>query len=391
MFAWPMRPNWESPVRVTYRFDTEVIVSRDGAEQRIAKRYEPRLSIEFETLESASRFGSATAHLHLRQNEEAICPLWHLASRIGMSVSSGASAIAFASAPNWAQAGAVLVLQEGDAAEAVQVSSVAGDTVNLASPLAGSWGPAAFVTEGVPGYLTEKVKQELVLDRTGGVEMEFDATPGGYPARGEGTSGDTLAGLEILPLEINWGDRRENQNLVIRETVDFGFGRIKHHAPVAFPTVTREASVLGETEKLEALEQFFLRHRGRQREFYCRSYQRDFEPVSGVTALGSSLRVKGTWAYDLLNGNTVHRAVCLSTRAGKLYRQIDSVSLDGENTLIVVGEPWGDSHNLNQILGASMLNVSRFASDALTVDWRTGKVGSAKLSIQTLEDLTVPA
>lgn len=387
MFVWPMKPNWGKPVRQTFRFKTEVITSEDGKEQRIAERFEPRVELEFESLEKPSSFSSASTALFLHQNEKTVCPVWQDASRLQQNLSAGATFVNLAARPSWAVPGAYFVLHDWTVAEAVLVQSVSGNRVNFASATTRAWPSYASITHGMPGYVDDKVKQVLSLDRVGSFDMEFHAAPGEYPLIDEGSPSEMFNGLEVLTTKVDWGQRRRVENAVTRETIDYGFGRIKHFSPVAFPTIVREAKVQGRADKVREAAQFFLRHRGRQREFYAPSWQRDLEPVTGVTAAGASLRVKGPWAHQMLPGSTVHKAIALNTRSGPIYRKVQSVSLVGDDSLIIVADPWGDSHSLSNLLGASMLNVSRFASDALTVEWKTGDVGSVKLSVQSLEDL----
>lgn len=387
MFVWPMKPNWGKPVRQTFRFKTKIITSEDGKEQRIAERFEPRIELEFESLEKPSSFSSASAALFLHQNEKTICPVWQDASRLGLSLAAGATFVNLAQRPAWAVPGAYFVFHDWTLAEAVLIQSVSGNRVNFASATTKAWPLYASITHGLPGYVDDKVKQVLSLDRVGSFDMEFDAAPGEYPVIDEGSAGLMFNGLEVFTTKVDWGRRRRVENAVTRETVDYGFGRIKHFSPVAFPTIVREAQAQGRADRVVEAAQFFLRHKGRQKEFYAPSWQRDLEPMTGITSAGASLRVRGPWAFDLLSGSTVHKAIALNTRAGPIYRKVQSVSRDGENSIIVVSDPWGVSHSLSNLLGVSMLNVSRFASDALTVEWKTGKVGSVKLSIQSLEDL----
>lgn len=387
MFTWPYPPNWDDTFKATYRFKTEVISSFKGKEQRIAQRFEPRVEFEFDAVALPREFGAVQRDLHLRQNEEIVMPFWARAVRTTAQINSGTTTLIAPVAKPWMVPGALMCFAHGRAAESIRITSVSGTSVTLESGVTRDWPVRTLLCEGFPGYLSDRIKQRFRTSRVGELGVTFDATPGATPAPGLSGAQTLLDGLDVFDFPINWADMPTFDHEVIRETVDFGYGVFDHQQPVPFPFTVRETRVNRfNAEDLLRLEQFFRRCRGSQREFYASSGIEDLTAANQLAAGSATLVVEGTATAAYLQNNTVNRAVHVRTRFGDLYRQISGVAVSGQNTAITLRTTWGTTISQADIRRVSILNVVRFASDDMTIEWTTPEVGNAKVSLQTLED-----
>lgn len=387
MYTWPYPPNWGETFKATYRFKTEVISSFGGKEQRIAGRFEPRVELEFDGIALPREFQAVQRTLHERQNEEIVMPFWARYVRTTSQINSGSVSFDVPEVKPWMVAGAHMCFTHGREAESVKIASSSGTTITLESGVTKDWPVRTKLCEGFPGHLDDRLRQTLRTDRVGELTIGFQATPGATPAPGLSGAQLTLDSLDIFDFPINWGDTPRFDHEVFRETVDYGYGVYEHQKPIPFPTATREMRVHRfSSEELLRLEQFFRRCRGSQKEFYATSQIEDFTASGQLSSGSTDLILSGVDAASYLQNNVINRAVHVRTRYGNLYRQITGVVASGSETIVTLRNPWTTTIALADIKRVSVLNVVRFASDAMTIEWTTPEVGNAKISLQTLED-----
>lgn len=74
-----------------------------------------------------------------------------------------------------------------------------------------------------------------------------------------------------------------------------------------------------------------------------------------------------------------------------LYRYITGISTDGTNSTITFDSSFTFDVDLEAVVGLYWLNVCRFATDTMTVQWITDEVAQTVFQITTLEALPAEA
>ena len=436
MFVWAHPPNWSQGFEVTLRFLTDILQSRRGREQRIARRFEPRITVEFRSLAKRSNFTQVQRELFLELRNEIVMPFWP--DRRYLSASASGTTVQVTEARPWMKAGALLCICQDGQGEAKTIASRSGTTITLETALDGSWDAGASVLEGLPGRMDQKTTQRGHTSEVNEVTVAFEVTPGKEPVKRDGmwflesgawdASGKwvdsepfdgvwflqygewnsdgvwedsqsypgedvfqqqkTLDGLEVFTFPANWAaaPRIEVED-VGRTVIDYEEGAQEVFHPFDFPTVLRRVQLLRNGfDAVREVEDFFRRHRGRQRAFYFPNVQRDLRATSGITSGAKTLAVEGSEVADYLNGNTVHRALALKTPDGWLYNQIESAVAGSGTTILTMRDNWTETVSLSAIGRIAFLNVSNFASDAFSMEWRSDNVATTVVTLSTLED-----
>lgn len=385
MFVWPHPPNWSSSFEVTLRFLTDINVSRNGKQQRIAQRFEPRMAFEFTSLAKKANFMAVQRELFQELRNEIVMPFWP--DRRFLAASASGATVSVTEARPWMQAGATLCIVKDGRGEAATIASRTGTTITLTAALTGSWEAGSSVLEGFKGRMDQKTTQRGYTDEVNAVSVAFEVTPGSEPDYDAGAPVTTFDGLEVFDFPVNWSaaPRVEIEDPRIMLDYNYGVNRVYH--PFDFPTVIRRFQLLRNGfDAAREVENFFRRHRGRQREFYIPNLQRDLRAAAGIVSGANTLTVEGAEVAAYLNGNTIHRAVAVKTPSGWRYNQIESAVAGAGTTIITMRNNWTETVSVGSLGRIGFLNVVNFASDAFSLEWVSDNVATTVVTISTLED-----
>lgn len=332
---WTIPPNWERPVteEVTYR--TEVIRSRDGTEQRIAQRINPRYSFNF---------GIRVTHDDAATLERA------LAKRQAFNY-------------GFQHPRSVVLSDRGHP------------------------GAAGFI-----GRLEGEVSVTARTDRVMDMDVRMTVNPGVY-------GGDYLVGYthppadtfhndrEVLTLRPNWAEPVRVNFGQLTEILDRQRGVTDFNAPERFTHRIIQIGILIRSEAQEnRLRGLFERVRGQQGEFYVVDpLSAQFMPVVAVTAGTTILTIPGRMFADRFASEAIYRNIAFRTASGMLYRKIASVSIVSGNSRITLTSSLPEIA-VKDLIGIHWMLKARFATDALVFSWETDITARVTLNIRALED-----
>lgn len=387
MYVFAQAPDWKQSFEAVIRYQTQILYSRSGKEQRIAKRFEPRVGFEFQVLARRDRFIHLQREVYQNLRSQIVCPFWPDRRELSIPAGTGLTTVQVSESRPWMKIGALLVLSHDGQGEAHVISAVSGTTITLETALSSSWSVGTAVVEGFKGYLDADFSQRAYTDELSAFDIQFQVEPGSSPVYETGVVGTTFDGLEVFEVPVNWANALQTEVKDPRSIVDYGYGVREVFHPQNFLTLTKRFSMLEDTfETVKAIEDFFRRQRGQQKEFYFPNPQRDLKAVSGLNIGQQTLTVEGSEFAEYFTDETVHRAIAVNTASGPIYNQIENAVASGGNTVLYVRNAWTATVSLAELGRISILNVTRFASDALTVEWKTSSVATVRGAFQSLED-----
>jgi hypothetical protein len=98
--------------------------------------------------------------------------------------------------------------------------------------------------------------------------------------------------------------------------------------------------------------------------------------------------VRGSGVGNSYLQSTVEKAVAIKLFDGSwLYKEVTDLEPDDQTTIITFDDAFTLDVALGDVVGLYWLNVCRFATDAMTVQWITNEVAQTVLQIKTLEAL----
>lgn len=387
MYVFAQPPNWKQSFEAVLRFQTNILYSRSGKEQRIAKRFEPRIGFEFQVLAKRDRFIHLQREVYQNLQSQIVCPFWPDRQELAIPAGIGATSVGVSEVRPWMKVGSLLVVAQHGQGEAHVISGVSGTTVVLETALSSSWAVGSSVVEGFKGLLDPDFSQRGYTDELSALDVQFQVEPGTAPVHDTGVVGTVFDGLEVFEVPVNWANALQTEVKDPRSIVDFGYGVREVFRPQEFLTLTKRFSMLEDDfASIRGIEDFFRRQRGQQKEFYFPNPQRDLRAVSGLNIGQQTITVEGSEFAEFFTDETVHRAISINTPSGPIYNQIENAVASGGNTVLYVRNAWTATVSLADVGRISILNVTRFASDALTVEWKTNSVATVRGAIQSLED-----
>lgn len=392
--AWPFAVNWKRPFKVNYQFETEILTSHSGKEQRRSVLQEPRKSLEFSLVIRDSLHFENFRRLMMKTHTDLwILPEVTRRATLSSGIAEGGQSFTLATVPTWVQVNAIVVLQQSGQSELHTIDTVVGNTITIKSPVVNDWATGAILSPGLSCHIQAQVNTRVHTDSVGEVTLQADVLPGSEPIPFVGTAGLTLKGREVFLKKPNWarGIQRSDQHTY--ETVDFGAGRVAHYAPVDFATIVQQMDYVNkDSTQAGELIDFFHRMRGRRGEFYMSNRDRDMTLVEPITLGATVLRMKDQELFTYYNEEPTRAAILIQLKnqtvlAHTVTGMVQVNDGNGSDTLVTLGEPVDQVVALDDVDRISWLMVWRLGSDSLTMEWLTDQVAQTRLSMQSLEDL----
>jgi len=332
---WTIPANWERGVTEEVSYRTEVITSRDGTEQRIAQRVNPRYVFRFGVRVGPRRAAELERLLVRRQ-------AWNY---------------------RFPHPRASVLLDRGHPGAAGFSGRFDGEPVVTA-------------------------RTDRVLDLEVAVKVNPGVYVGDYLTSYEYPEGlEYHDGLEVLTLEPNWADPVRITFGQKSEMFDLQRGVTGFNTPERFTNRTIQCGYMLRNEEQEnILRGLFARMRGQQGEFYVADpLSAQIVLTSGISAGAASITIPGPEFYRRFHTEEIYRNIAIQTRTGFLYCRISSITLVGGNSRVSLTDTLPEIP-LSDIIGVRWLLKMRFAADTLVFDWDTAAVGRITLTLRALED-----
>jgi len=376
--CWPFRINWDQNVTETVEFRTEIITTRSGREQRRALRAKPRWRYDFSGWEKGDNYRKLNNLLRKSGGQ-----LWAVAhpadwTALVAEAAAGDNTVAVAELPEWAQDGVCAILEWGrNQRELVRMREFASPgTITIDAVLVNTIPAGAKLRRAMYGVIGAPFTQNVRTTDVSDYSLTFNANPDGFYAMPEGTPYPTYDGYEVFAERPNYDKAIQFDFDPQYEQIDYGFGRVETFTPKNTSIDTRRMSFLGKTKaEAQALVKFFIRQKGQRGEFLIPTWSNDLKPSSiGVNTL--------TFTDDtakLLTNGPLYEYVFFKLANGNYI--VNKITGAGGSTVSLLD----DMSFPSQPVFVSLMSRSRFATDSLAVDWRTGTVAEIVFTFRAVE------
>lgn len=387
-----LRPNWASPYVERFSFMTEIIASDSGREQRRALRDVARHSIEYDVQASRDQM-RARRQQAVRQSDPIIFADEVRSVFTTAATLADATTVSVDSAPAWLPLAEHLVFESAATKERVvlPVVAVAGTTVTLGDVTGRAWPAGTEVYLGMPGRLSPSLTTVFRTNNvsTGQVEMMVDP---GKEVQPVGTAPLIFDGREVLLHRPNWATPLEFDVSDPIIYVDPGMGvRAAFRRQTWVQDGRRAQHVVRSDADLNQTLGAFLRGRGRQGDFYQPTLTEDLPLMATVNAGSVFWRTPGHDVHDAYAASGVHKAFAVYLTNGDihLFRVVEMTKSGTTEpyTLIQVAEAAPIAFLPSAVAMICWMPVVRFASDEISVRWRTNRIAEITMNTLTLEDL----
>jgi hypothetical protein len=385
-----VKPNWASGVRETFEFLTTVFTTQNGNEQRSAERRHARRSLTFQSMLHGDDLADFRAYLHQRRHYLGYMPEpVQVLGLVNTLAPMGATSLILTGTPSADPDTKRIVITGFGRRTFATVTSHASGVLTLTEPLEAAVQPGDEVRLCIPGRLPSNMNLNYETDTIAVCQITFNQEPGEANHNYATDIFETFLGREVFNEQPNWAAAPNVEIISDYETSDYRRGVIKTFSPISFLSKITQFTFLGrDTVKMNRLIDFFNRHLGRCEEFWCPSWTSDLELVAPITSGSSTMVVRGSGVGNSYLQSTVEKAVAIKLFDGSwLYKEVTDLEPDDQTTIITFDDAFTLDVALGDVVGLYWLNVCRFATDAMTVQWITNEVAQTVLQIKTLEAL----
>jgi len=276
--AAPFWPNFAQSMEMEFEFDTRINVSRDGTEQRVGWLPFPKTAVSFG---SWARMGKLAALFDLRQTPNAplIVPYFYKSVMLSAAADVGDTLLSLTGAvPAWLDDDVRLILHGPDADEGVVVDFTGPSNATLVTGLLRAWPAGSRAYLARQAFRHDSNTFQIVSRRMGLAakpRFEFDSRSPAIPLTSASRTHETAGGrvLELFDFNANWRDGLTIKETPYLEEVVSRHGLRDLYAPHEFYGHNRQENhLLTNAEKVEGFTDFFMRHYGRQKAFWAKTY-----------------------------------------------------------------------------------------------------------------------
>lgn len=325
---FPFKVNWSEQLTMTSEYKTEVIVSRDKTEQRIAWRSDPRIGLAFTASPMRGLISSMFDVLRTELMDEFAVPnfvTWLVAAT---SAASAANEITVETPlPFWVKADQKVAIVTSAGIELHTIDTVAAPVITLTDVLTGNMAAGAKVYQALSGALSQQTQAKLLTVQAANLSVDFAADPGVNLlfdpldfSFEDAHSGD---GAPILLLKPNWSQGIDLLTQGWLETTDFGIGRVQHDSEIVPIDYFEKCQyMLRDREAVAKMRAFFHAIRGQQKSYWVpdwRAAALDFYEASGSSFTASGVfdiepgqenvivfYQDGSYQTNVLTGSSTH-------------------------------------------------------------------------------------
>ncbi len=388
-------------MRESFEFSTDIIESSNGTEQRRSRRGLPRRTVDF---------SAVVRDHHLRRISNAlasgaaqdICIPDILRGLPTSAAFTGGTAVAVPGASGkFTEVGEPVALVGAGETVFSTLANVSYSSVELADPVTRSFPLGARLCPLMQGRVGGSLGLSMLTDTVATADVRLMERPGtalkvdeitgelieftdeysfefGSPLPEPAT---TLDGETLFDFRPNWRARPQLSYAQRYQTLDFGYGRTSHEAPITTPQYSITHTYLGKTAaEMSDLAAFFILMKGRRGAFRCPTGTSDMllRPDNVIT---SSLVADGAEVGQTSQANPLRTAVRILMRDGTVYdRYVTGVSIANDRSTFSLRDsiPLSESSDVAKV---SWLPLCRFGSDAMSIEWLTDQVAQTVLTV----------
>lgn len=376
-------------VRERRGYDTDLVRAYTSLEQRVQLRSLPSCAMEFGAVCVTAREAQLVQSLIFGAQAQAVAvPMWQYASELTANVNINDTAIitkvSLTNVPYLA-GGYALVWQDAFTWELFSVVSASGFTITTSDLALAFWDRNKTLVYPVRlARLETRVPTDRLTSRASRARLRFLVENGQDEIV---TAIVTVAfGFDVLETQTDRVRGIGDQYLRSAYLLDNGTGIRAADATFPAPAIARDMTWVAFTRaEVKALRAFIDARKGRAVPFWMPSWDDDMTLTAPVSAGVNVFTVQSMgYAANVFPAGPAHRYIYLldgtTARFGKVTGAVDNG--DGTETITLLNNLTADiSPATTQI---SFLRLCRLDSDDVDIEWITGGIATARLSIVEL-------
>lgn len=386
---WPFGPNWARGIDDSLEWNTSVLTSFDGSEQRIRMRSKPRRRLEYDftvTKTDTQRFDNI---LWGWQNRMFAVPQWMYGSALTAQAVAGTTSLSLSTTDRGFIAGEIAVLYASPSSyEVVEVATVSSGTLALTRATINTW-PVG--TKVYPATISKFEGDVPVQRQTSSVltgHASFLANPAvtdPYVITAAAT--DTYNGKEIILKQPDWAGGVDNSSQYPVDAVDYSIGRLDMSITRDTPVLMKRYRwLLKSRAEVRSFRSFLGRLQGMLNSVYIPSWHDDLTMSQSISAGATTIFFYDRDFYTLVGNDPARAHLMIRTRNnGNFVRPISSVGRTGNEVSFGITTALGVALTPADILAVHYVGLYRLAADRVSITWMTDSIATAEATFQLVK------
>lgn len=378
--------DWQGGFTERLEWLTDVLTMRDGGEQRVRLRADPRRAFEFDVLEYGNG-GQLDLLMNVWQSRVYAVPVWTDKARLATAIHSGDTVLAVTTTDlDYHAGGLAIVGASTGATEALEVQSLTANTITLKRPALGNWPAGAWIA---PARLGRLPAQQTVTRPTAAIsqaKLRFDledlastvmAAPSPIQYRGY----DTL---------LSSPNRVEDVSVDYQRLVDVFDVETGSPAVIDIPNrpfiVRRFQFLVPDRADLSALRGWLAARAGRQTPFWVPTWERGLEVAQpfALDATAILVQARGFPTYYQSMPGRQDVAFLHNNGSWTLRRITAFEFVDGVVERMRIDAALGIACAPSDFQIVCFLELARLDSDAVELFFETDRIARVTLPIRSI-------
>lgn len=378
--------DWQGGFTERLEWLTDVLTMRDGGEQRVRLRADPRRSFEFDVLEYGNG-GQLDLLMNVWQSRVYAVPVWTDKAWLSTAIYPGDTVLAVKTTDlDYHAGGLAIVGSATGATEALEVLSLTADTITLKRPALGNWPAGSWIA---PARLGRLPAQQTVTRPTAAIsqaKLRFDledlastVTATNSPMRYRGY--DTL---------LRHPNRVEDVSVDYQRLIDLFDHETGTPAVIDIPNrpfiVRRYQFLMPDRADLTALRGWLAARAGRQVPFWVPTWERGLEVAQPFALDATAILVQARGFSTYYQAMPGRQDVAFLHNDGTWFlRRITGFEfVDGVVERMRIDAALGVACTPSDFRIVCFLELARLESDAVEIFFETDRVARVTLPLRSI-------
>ena len=397
VLLWNIPPNWNSPMRETYAYRTDVITSYNKKEQRRSLITQPRRSMGFDVAIQNELLMSLRNTLYGWHNKTYLMPLWWQGFSLAENAAAGVSTVNVSSLQgidSLQEFTQLVIWRNPFDTELVTIRSISGNTITLLTPLENDYGKNTQIYPVVDVMINGNLTIQNLTSQVSTAEIA--ATIINKSAKVKLLEDDRLNasfynGVEVLTVRPNWKNATEDSFQSDIEAVDYNYGSVEYFGGTTPTLMTKTATFMSKNRHTTAWwRRFIHRQRGQLKSFFVPTNTKDLVLAKDGNNGAKEFLMKDLYLSSIVN-NSKERKILGIRIYGKDYfftiENIENIEILDGLARVVVKEEIPIFMPKQDVTFINFLQRMRFASDEIEIEHITSEVAQLTLKFKQVKEL----